>query len=245
MIATSQGAEALAGGSDALVKAGKQGRKAILLLGDSRSGGIGSGRLPRLAASRIQSSSGRIRSVERISRSAPASASPIAIESWSFTSSVRRPTWFCKGLGTLGEGLDRAVLCARLFRKLLQLAASPADRLGECRGALVARFGKAGEMLVELRQGPGCLGHDPLRRALLLGDPRSQAVERDIGGRDIGRERFCSFRAGPADAGRGLLDERGDGRGLRVDAGADLLERSGGTASSGGRWCSASANWRP
>ena len=98
-------------------------------------------------------------------------------------------------------------------------------------------------MLVELRKGPARLGHDPLRRALLLGDARGQAVERDWRA-DIGRKRFGGFGAGPADAGRGLFHERGDGRGLRVDAGADLLERAAARVISWSR-SSGDESWRP
>ncbi len=111
-----QAVEALAGGADAGVEAGEQRREAILLLGDSRAADTLIRSLASIAASRIQSSSGRMRSVERISRSAPASASPIAIESWSFTSAGQATDVVLQGRGTLGEDFDGAILCARFLR---------------------------------------------------------------------------------------------------------------------------------
>ena len=224
----SQGAQALSGSSNALVQSGKQGRKAILLFGDTRSGGTDAfACLDCGVAHPVElrpNPFGRADQTFRTGLGVADCDRKLVLHVVG-----EAPDMGLKGLGPLGKGLDGGILCASLFRKLLKLAASPADRLGECSGALVARLGKAGEMLIELRQGPGRLGHDPLRRTLLLCDPRSQAIERDIGGRDIRCERFCSFCAGPADAGRGLFDERGDGRSLRVDARADLLERSSGT----------------
>ena len=54
---------------------------------------------------------------------------------------------------------------------------------------------------------------------------RGQPIESAVRLPTFERERLGSFRAGTADARRRLLDQRRDGGGLRVDTGANLLER--------------------
>ena len=110
----------------------------------------------------------------------------------------------------------------------VELGAGAGQRFEEAVGALVAVRGELGEALVDQAEAAVDLRDHPLRRAILLGDPLRQRLERGIGMVDVGGERFRRFGAGLADARRRLLDQRRDRRRLDVDAGADFVERRGG-----------------
>jgi len=90
---------------------------------------------------------------------------------------------------------------------------------------LIALCREGGESLVQLRERPPGLGDDALRRALLFGNPRSQAVERSGRIRNVGTKRLGCFHACTADTGRRLLYEGSNGGRLDIDPRPDLLER--------------------
>ena len=83
-----------------------------------------------------------------------------------------------QGGGAVGEREQRLVLRAGVGAELVEVGAQPPDMPRQPPGAFVALLGEPREAVVERHEAIVEVGDEPLRRALLLGDPRGQRVER-------------------------------------------------------------------
>ena len=141
---------------------------------------------------------------------------------------------FAQRCRALGERLDRTHPARRPALRQRRARRGPGERIEESGGALVAVRRRARRSAGRARTGRGRFRRtSAATRAPARRRARTGRRARCWPASTLAAERFRGLDAGAADAGRRLLDQRRDRRGLGVDAGADLFERGRGAVEQG------------